>query len=151
MDTTTHRVLTHSLSIPPGHSACTPFSKYSDRLKAACAEGAEDRRPPTPLSCRFCGDHRVFTQLCYTVANPGKWAVVVSQGNPRPICIHSPYHQCPACKRTWFPEQVGPPPAQLARIGAIRAEDRWTSLQRTLTMHLGRLYYEVCGGFAFGR
>lgn len=61
----------------------TPFSKYSDRLKAACAEGSEERRPTTPDGCRFCGGHRVFTQLTYTVAHAGKQVVVTSPYNSR--------------------------------------------------------------------
>ena len=123
-------ILPHTPSNSParteGTPSNTPTSIYSDRLKAACAEGAEDRRPPCPAFCCFCGHVRVFTQLTYKVTNAGKWCAVVSTAHLAAPGTCSTNSQCPSCNRTWFPEQTLPPAAQLAHIEAIRAKDKLT-------------------------
>ena len=74
-----------------GPYLATPFSKYSDRLKKMCAEGADRRRPEKPDCCRYCGEVMVFLQLTYTVDNAGQWYVIVSPEELMPDIAHSTF------------------------------------------------------------
>lgn len=100
-----------------GPYLATPFSKYSDRLKKMCAEGADRRRPEKPDCCRYCGEVMVFLQLTYTVDNAGQWCVI-----------------CPSCPRRWFPEQEPLLPTQQACIDAIRADDHRKAVERKIAL-----------------
>lgn len=55
----------------------TPGRKYSERLRAACKEGAEDRRPELPEACPFGHKGTTVLRLCFARHVAGVWALVV--------------------------------------------------------------------------